>query len=50
MAVEYNQNAWGKDDVFTPDRMNNIESGIKANADAINEVNNNFHPIGNHLQ
>ena len=42
MAVEYNQNAWGKDDVFTPDRMNNIESGIKANADAINEVNNNL--------
>lgn len=42
MAVEYNQHTWGYGEEFTPDKLNNIEGGIKANADAINEVNNNL--------
>ena len=42
MAVEYNQHTWGYGEEFTPDKFNNIEGGIKANADAINEVNNNY--------
>lgn len=42
MAVEYNQHTWGYGEEFTPDKFNNIEGGIKANADAINEVNNNL--------
>lgn len=42
MAVEYNQHTWGYGEELTPDRLNNIEGGVKANADAINEVNNNL--------
>jgi hypothetical protein len=41
MAVEYNQHTWGYGEEFTPDKLNNIEGGVKANADAINEINNN---------
>lgn len=42
MAVEYNQHTWGYGEELTPDKFNNIEGGVKANADAINEVNNNL--------
>ena len=42
MAVEYNQHTWGYGEELTPDKLNNIEGGVKANADAINEVNNNL--------
>lgn len=42
MAVEYNQHTWGYGEELTPDKLNNIESGVKANADAINEANNNL--------
>ena len=42
MAVEYNQHTWGYGEELTPDKLNNIEGGVKTNADAINEVNNNL--------
>lgn len=45
MAVEYNQHTWGYGEELTPDKFNNIEGGVKANADAINEVNNNLSAI-----
>ena len=45
MAVEYNQHTWGYGEEVTPDKFNNIEGGVKANADAINEVNNNLNDI-----
>ncbi len=45
MAVEYNQHTWGYGEELTPDKFNNIEGGVKANADAINEVNNNLIPL-----
>lgn len=42
MAVEYNQHTWGYGEELTPDRLNNIEGGVKATAEAVNEVNNNL--------
>lgn len=42
MAVEYNQHTWGYGEELTPDKLNNIEGGVKATADAVNEVNNNL--------
>ena len=42
MAVEYNQHTWGYGEEFTPDKLNNMEHGIKAASDAVNEVNNNL--------
>lgn len=42
MTVEYNQHTWGYGEELTPDKLNNIEGGVKANADAINEANNNL--------
>ena len=35
MAVEYNQHTWGYGEELTPDKLNNIEGGVKANADAM---------------
>lgn len=43
MAVEYNQHTWGYGEELTPDKLNNIEGGVKATAEAVNEVNNNLH-------
>jgi|GEM_PF-17631 len=42
MAVEYNQHTWGYGEELTPDKLNNIEGGVKATAEAVNEVNNNL--------
>lgn len=42
MAINYNEHTWTYGEELTPDNFNNIEKGIKANADAINEVNNNL--------
>jgi hypothetical protein len=42
MAVEYNQHTWGYGEELTPDKFNNIEGGVKATAEAVNEVNNNL--------
>nr|DAG65870.1 MAG TPA: hypothetical protein [Bacteriophage sp.] len=42
MAIDYNKHNWAYGEEFTPDKLNNIEGGIKANADAINEANNNL--------
>lgn len=38
MAINYNEHTWNYGEEFTPDKLNNIEKGIKANADAINET------------
>ena len=45
MAVEYNQHTWGYGEELTPDKFNNIEGGVKATAEAVNEVNNNLKPL-----
>lgn len=45
MAINYNEHTWNYGEEFTPDKLNNIEKGLKANADAINEVNNNLASI-----
>lgn len=50
MAVEYNQHTWRYGEELTPDKFNNIEGGVKANADAINEVNNNLTTQLNHFR
>ena len=42
MAINYNEHTWSYGEEFTPDKLNNIEKGVKANADAINEANNNL--------
>lgn len=42
MAINYNEHTWKYGEELTPDNFNNIEKGIKANADAINEANNNL--------
>ncbi len=47
MAVEYNQHTWGYGEELTPDKLNNIEGGVKATAEAVNEVNNNLNKISN---
>ena len=35
MAVEYNQHTWGYGEELTPDKLNNIEGGVKATAEAV---------------
>lgn len=42
MAINYNKHNWAYGEEITPDKLNNVENGIKTNADAINEVNNNL--------
>lgn len=42
MALDYTEHTWGYGEEFTPDKMNNMEHGIKAASDAVNEVNNNL--------
>lgn len=42
MAINYNKHNWAYGEEITPDKLNNIEGGVKANTDAINEVNNNL--------
>jgi hypothetical protein len=39
---DYEPKTWKYGDEFTPDSMNHIEQGIKTNADAIKEANNNL--------
>ena len=40
--MSYEPKTWKYGDEFTPDSMNHIEQGIKANADAIETVNSNL--------
>lgn len=47
MAINYNKHNWAYGEEITPDKLNNVENGIKTNADAINEVNNNLNKIAN---
>ena len=42
MALDYTEHTWGYGEEFTPDKLNNMEHGIKAASDAVNEVNNNL--------
>ena len=42
MAIDYGQHNWAHGEEFTPDKLNNIEKGIKTNANAINAINNNL--------
>ena len=49
MALDYTEHTWGYGEEFTPDKLNNMEHGIKAASDAVNEVNNNLTPIKNAL-
>lgn len=42
MAIDYNEHNWAYGEEITPDKLNNVENGVKTNADAINEVNNNL--------
>lgn len=42
MAINYNKHNWAYGEEITPDKLNNVENGIKTNADAINEINNNL--------
>lgn len=42
MAIDYNKHNWAYGEEITPDKLNNVENGVKTNADAINEVNNNL--------
>lgn len=42
MSVNYDKHTWGYGEELTPDKLNNIESGVKATAEAVNEVNNNL--------
>lgn len=42
MAINYNKHNWAYGEEITPDKLNNVENGVKTNADAINEVNNNL--------
>ena len=42
MSVSYDKHTWGYGEELTPDRLNNIEGGVKATAEAVNEVNNNL--------
>lgn len=42
MAINYEQHTWGYGEELTPDKFNNIEGGVKANADAINALNSNL--------
>lgn len=45
--LDYTQHTWAYGEEFTPDKMNNMEHGIKAASEAINEVNNNLPKAGN---
>ena len=42
MALDYTEHTWGYGEEFTPDKLNNMEHGIKEASDAVNEVNNNL--------
>jgi len=42
MAIDYNKHNWAYGEELTPDKLNNIEGGVKATAEAVNEVNNNL--------